>query len=309
MPQACIVIVTRNRKEKATVAIESALAQEGDLEILMIDDASSDGTADHVRQQFPSVRVIRYEQQQGLVVCRTRSASCTTAPVLVSIDDDAVLVGSTVVRDILPLFEDPRVGAVAIPHENHTRDGRVQVWWPPLPDPTQAYVVSSFIGTAYALRRALFLELGGFQNYLFHWGEETEYGQRIIGSGHVVRLANTGLIRHYPDGAGKYTRLTNRYIYRNGILTVWCNAPAVYVLPLWGLLLLRAMLAVARGKGAPLTVLEGLAMGFGAIIGKRRLRRPIALQRYRLWMDIRKRTVMPMTEIVPRLTGQQNTGS
>jgi GT2 family glycosyltransferase len=301
MPEACIVIVTRNRKEKARLAIESALAQQGDNEVLVIDDASSDGTSDYVREHFPAVRVIRYEEQQGYVVCRTRSADAATAPVLVSIDDDALFVGDTVVRDILPIFGDPRVGAVAIPHENHTRDGRVQVWWPPLPDPAKAYVVSSFIGTAYALRRDLFLQIGGFQNYLFHWGEETEYGQRVMGAGYVIRLATSGLIKHYPEGLGKYTRKVNRYIFRNAILTVWLNAPAIYVLPLFALFTLRGFAAIVRRRNDPLTVLEGLGMGFLSIFTAWKLRKPISLSRYRLWIHIRKRTLMPLDEITPEL--------
>lgn len=301
MPEACIVIVTRNRKEKAGRAIESALAQQGDNEVLVIDDASGDGTCDYVREHFPAVRVIRYEEQQGYVVCRTRSAQATTAPVLVSIDDDALFAGDTVVRDVLPIFDDPRVGAVAIPHENHTRDGRVQVWWPPLPDPAKAYVVSSFIGTAYALRRNLFLQIGGFQNYLFHWGEETEYCQRVMGAGRVVRLASSGLIRHYPEGLGKYTRKINRYIFRNAILTIWLNAPAIYVLPLFALVTLRGLADIIRRKNGPLTVLEGLAMGFLSIFSGWKLRKPVTLRRYRLWLYIRKHAPVPLDDLAGKL--------
>src|SRR6266571_3973401 len=74
MPEATVVIVTRNRKEKAKAAIESALAQIGDVEVLVMDDGSTDGTADYVRQQFPQVQLFRSEQQVGYVVHRSDAA-------------------------------------------------------------------------------------------------------------------------------------------------------------------------------------------------------------------------------------------
>jgi GT2 family glycosyltransferase len=301
MPEATVVIVTRNRKEKAQIAIESALAQTGDVEVLVMDDGSTDGTADFVRQHFPQVKLFRSEQQMGYVVHRSDAARHATAPILVSIDDDAIFVGNGVVSEAVRMFDDPRIGAVAIRHENYDVEGKVETFWPPLPNDHDAFVVKSFIGTAYALRRDLFLQLGGFQNYLFHWGEETEYCQRLYGSGHDVRMANSGLVHHFPHAVGKYTRKVNRYVTRNLILIVWLNAPAMYVLPFMIGIVGRSLLDCARHPRRATTILEGLAMGFASIFGGWRLRKPISLRRYQTWMYLRKHVLGRLDDIAERL--------
>lgn len=300
MPEATIVIVTRNRKEIAKAAVESALAQRGDVEVILMDDGSTDNTFEFIKEQFPSVRIYRSEVQEGYIVHRTRSAELALSPVIVSIDDDAVLVGADVIQNTLRMFDDPRIGAVAIPHFNFFVDGSNAPWWPPLPD-GRRYVVSSFIGTAYALRVNIFKQLGGFHNDLFHWGEETEFCQRLYGAGYAVRLANSGLVHHFPHAvAGKYSRKVNRYILRNIILSAWMNAPLLYLFPAIGAALLRAIWRALRGQSA-LASAEGFGMAIAAILRGKSPRRPISSTRYQTWLRIRNRRIVPFDEIIDRL--------
>src|SRR4051812_31096970 len=112
MPLASIVIVTRNRKETAMRAVRSALTQEGDVEVLVIDDGSTDGTAEFIRQQCPAVGVHRYEKHEGYIVQRTRGGQLARGEFLVSIDDDAEFTDPRVVADAVDMFDaDPRIGA------------------------------------------------------------------------------------------------------------------------------------------------------------------------------------------------------
>ena len=70
--KASIVIVTRNRREEALKAISSSLQQEYQpLEVLVYDDASTDGTSDAISERFPQVRLFRSPQRRGLGDPRT----------------------------------------------------------------------------------------------------------------------------------------------------------------------------------------------------------------------------------------------
>ena len=55
---ATVVITTRNRKELLRDAITSTLAQQEQVEIIVMDDASTDGTGEMVRAEFPMVRLV-----------------------------------------------------------------------------------------------------------------------------------------------------------------------------------------------------------------------------------------------------------
>lgn len=53
MPEASVIIATRNRRSEVSRAIESALAQTVDVEVLVTDDGSDDGTEAEVMTSFP----------------------------------------------------------------------------------------------------------------------------------------------------------------------------------------------------------------------------------------------------------------
>ena len=94
-PAASVVITSRNRKDDLLTAIDSCLHQSVPVEILVYDDASTDGSADAVTQKFPSdqfphVRVFRQETPTGYIVLRNRGARDARTNYIISIDDDAV---------------------------------------------------------------------------------------------------------------------------------------------------------------------------------------------------------------------------
>ena len=114
--RASVIIATRNRKEELQIALSSALGQTVRPEVVVIDDGSTDGTAHNVRANFPSVRLERSETSQGYIVQRNRGAHLAKGRILFSIDDDAEFSTPRIVEQTLRDFDDPRIGAVAIPY-------------------------------------------------------------------------------------------------------------------------------------------------------------------------------------------------
>ena len=113
---ATVVITTKNRKEELPPRrLRSALAQTAQPEVLVMDDASTDGTATLVRQEFPQVRLESSEHSLGYIRQRNRAARLANGAVLFSIDDDAVFSSNKVIEQTLRDFDHPCVGAVAIP--------------------------------------------------------------------------------------------------------------------------------------------------------------------------------------------------
>src|SRR5437870_4638425 len=112
---ATIVITTRNRKAELRRAIASSLVQTAPVEILVIDDGSSDRTAEMIQTEYPDARLICHSESKGYIVRRNEAARLASADIIISIDDDAWFSSPNIVSSIIDQFEHPRIAAVAIP--------------------------------------------------------------------------------------------------------------------------------------------------------------------------------------------------
>jgi glycosyltransferase involved in cell wall biosynthesis len=90
-PEVTVVIPTRNRHALLSEhGLLAALSQEGvDAEVVVVDDGSTDGTAERLAQlDEPRLRVIRNDQPQGQGAARNRGIAAARAPWIAFLDDD-----------------------------------------------------------------------------------------------------------------------------------------------------------------------------------------------------------------------------
>lgn len=88
--EVSVVVPTRNRSALLAMALRSVLAQRGvDLEVIVVDEASSDDTPAVVAAfQDPRIRVIRHDTSQGVSVARNRGIAEARAEWVAFLDDD-----------------------------------------------------------------------------------------------------------------------------------------------------------------------------------------------------------------------------
>lgn len=90
MAQVTVIIPTHDRAALLPRALDSALAQEGvDLEVIVADDGSTDGTADVLRRYAadPRVKVLRLPHG-GVCAARNAAAGESRAPLIAFLDSD-----------------------------------------------------------------------------------------------------------------------------------------------------------------------------------------------------------------------------
>lgn len=89
-PQVSVVVPTRNRAPMLRRALRSVLAQEDvDLELLVVDDGSTDATPDLLREQSdPRIVSIRHERSEGVARSRNDGIDRARAGWVAFLDDD-----------------------------------------------------------------------------------------------------------------------------------------------------------------------------------------------------------------------------
>lgn len=299
-PAATVAITTKDRRAELSRALESALTQTADIEVLVIDDGSADGTAEMVAATYPEVRLERSEESLGLIEQRNRAARLARGSIIISIDDDARFRSSRTVEQTLADFDHARIGAVAIPFVD-IRDSteRGSTFRQAAPDPHEAWITSSYIGTAHAVRREVFLKVGGYRGTLRQMAEEPDFCLRMLDAGYVTRLGRADHIEHLESAHRDLPRIVGLG-RRNDLLHAWRNVPLPYLPVRVAKVTLHSILLAARWR-LPAPVLRGLAAGYAAAPRTLLGRRPVARQTYRLDHELRKRGPLPLVLIEPRL--------
>ncbi|MGW5481815.1 bifunctional polysaccharide deacetylase/glycosyltransferase family 2 protein [Streptomyces sp. NPDC004008] len=107
-----VIVPAYNESAGIEAAVRSLLASDHPVEIIVVDDGSTDGTADLVESlHLPGVRVIR-QQNAGKPAALNTGLAAATCDLVVMVDGDTVFEPGTV-RTIVQPFADPRVGAVS----------------------------------------------------------------------------------------------------------------------------------------------------------------------------------------------------
>jgi len=289
---ASVVIPTYNRVSELRRTVISLLRQTVQLEILVMDDGSTNETASMIRDEFPQVHYNQLGNRKGPAFQRNRGVERATTNIVIGVDDDAELVSPHTVEQTLAEFSHPKVGAVAMPYINVREDATI---WQQCPAAGEIYATSSFVGAAHALRRNVFLSLGGYREHLFYYGEESDFCIRMLNAGYIVRLGSADAIHHLESLRREFP-LQDYYGSRNTLLFAYQNAP-IHILPVhW----LASSWKVARWTPDPPRLanrIKGIAHAHKWCFRNRAERDPVSAVTYRLFRRLRKKGALRFSNI------------
>lgn len=294
-PAASLVLATRNRREELRALLVSAREQSVPLEIIVMDDGSSDGTPGMVQQQFPEVRFYQLASARGPAFQRNRGTELASSNIVISLDDDALFISPRTVAQTLEEFDHPRVGAVGIPFINVQQDRAVRQQAPS----SGIHVTDAFVGAAHAVRRDVFLQVGGYREHFFYMGEEGDFCLRMMNAGYVTRLGSADPV-HHLESFRRNLSTADFSGRRNDILFCWHNVP----MPHFPLHLLGTTvngLAFGLRAGRFWKMFEGMASGYMNSLSRWKERQPVSSEIYRLHRSLKKHGPRLLSEIEPRL--------
>lgn len=272
-PRATIVITTRNREEdlyKSLIFLQSSIDMNS-VDALIVDDASDDVSEsywDAYSLGLP-ITMIRNPRRSGYIIHRNIGYASADSDYVFSFDDDSVPVDNDGLRNAIAYLDrHPRVGALSFP--------LVDGFGPFAPDKRKAYRCRSFVGCAHAVRRDLFVRLGGFRTDFVHQGEETEFCYRLWRAGFEVHAFPGCRVFHWATSAARSSARMGYFGPRNRMFAELLHAPRS-ALPLqvlrivgsYAKLSLKTRMPHVHGWG----LLAGLAKGALAMAERRPLSR------------------------------------
>ncbi len=193
-PGISVSVLNHQRRETLRLCLERVLAQDHpSFEVLVVDNASTDGSGVLVEAEFPSVRLISLPRNIGCAA-RNRGVEAARGSVVVTIDNDVLLEDPGALRRIEDLFaERPRLACVNF----RILDGEGRLsrrdWCHPRPpeDADETFATDYVLEGACALRRDAFLEAGGYWEPLFLGHEGLDLALRLLDA--------EGELLYWPD--------------------------------------------------------------------------------------------------------------
>jgi glycosyltransferase involved in cell wall biosynthesis len=111
MPKVSLIIPTHDRPHLLPRAVESARAAGTDVEIIVIDDASIDETAE-VCRNLTNIKYVRVERNQGVAGARNLGIFVSTAKYVAFLDDDDLRLPGSLDIQVRALEASPEAGFV-----------------------------------------------------------------------------------------------------------------------------------------------------------------------------------------------------
>ncbi len=222
--QVTVVIATRNRRSRLLATL-TQLAQLPEVtEIVVADNASSDGTADAVRSRFPQARIMELPRNVG-AFARTLGASIARTEYVAFCDDDTWWTGGSIRAAAETLAEYPDIALVnarVVVDGSGSIDNACRAMARSAPiDGLPGHPILFFQAGAAVIRTKLFLECGGYDRALFIGGEETLLSIELTRRGWRMQYLPSIEVRHAPSPLERDDAVRRCWTIRNRLLVAW----------------------------------------------------------------------------------------
>ena len=234
------------------------------IEIIVVDNASADGTADAVATNFADVKLIRLRRNEG-ACAKNHGLRVAGGELVLLLDDDSYPDARSLQQMCWHFAADASLGAAVFNVE--------------LPDGSRecsAYP-SVVIGCGSGFRRQALLEVGGLPDDFFMQAEEYDLSLRLLDGGWHIRRFDDLLVQHRKTAAARVPTRTTRLDARNNLLLIARRFPRRHVLPFaidW--MRRYAWIASARGKDHRRAFGVGVLQGLGRAVLTRNRRSPVS---------------------------------
>jgi len=189
------------------------------IEILMVDNGSTDDSAGFVRKAFPHVKIIQNSKNRGFAEANNQAARQAGGEYIAFLNNDTKVDSQWLIELLKPIYksrETAASGSKVLSFDGKSLDfvgGMINFEGkgfqegygkPSSGDSYNMYRYLPFVnGGAMMINRRVFLECGGFDGDFFAYYEDVDLGWRLWVLGYKVVFAPASIVYHHHHGTSK----------------------------------------------------------------------------------------------------------
>ncbi len=251
-PLVSIIMLSYNRMQDVLESLaEIANIEYPNLEVVVVDNASTDGTVEAVTERSKewknaageSLRIHLLSLPKNIgVAAYNRGIAHSSGEYLVIIDDDSYP-HSQAIRRMVDVFQvNPQLGVVAFDVRHEDSKASVPV---PSPDnwmggpmkPIEQPYLMSFNGAGCGVRRSVLPVHGLYAENFFLYNNELDAAYRIWDQGYEIQFFKEIVAYHRQSLTNRTSKRAPFFYVRNAFWIAWTHLPLTHMLRVTGLLL------------------------------------------------------------------------
>ncbi len=239
-----IIVVNFNVKEFLKNLLDSIrkASQNFSLEIIVVDNASDDGSVEMIKEKFPEIILIENKSNVGFGKANNQGLKIAKGKFILLINPDTLVAEDTFVKMIDFFSANPDTGMAGCkilnpdgtlqlacrrsfpgPWTAFTKVSGLSTLFPKSKlfakynltylDENQTYEVDAISGSFMMLKKEVYEKIGGFDEQFFMYGEDLDLCYRIQKAGYKIYYVHTTQIIHYKGESTKRSSLDETKIF------------------------------------------------------------------------------------------------
>lgn len=211
-----IVILAYNRCSEVLITLNKLQVTKAQfpypLEIIVVDNASSDGTSGAIKRNYPDVVLVTKTKNNGIAGWNDGFKIARNKYLLV-LDDDSHI-ESGLLGSVNYLEANPKVGILALNVTTGPFLTGAMGW-------KDKQNVAGFFGCGAVIRKHVYDKIGGFAEWLHVYTHEYEYGIRCLDAGYQIQYFKNSNVIHRASASNRSFKRIRIYSTRNEMSIVY----------------------------------------------------------------------------------------
>ncbi len=199
-----IVLVSYNTAALTLACLESLKAADGDKEIWVVDNASTDETVSRIQARFPEIHVIVNEKNRGFAAANNQALPHCTGRYVILLNPDTVVKKDALQKaaDFMDANRPIGLAGAKILNPDGTLQESVSYRYP-----GEKYAsgetagltgnIACVLGAFMIMSKELIVELGGFDEDFFLYGEDQDLAWRVREKGYSIGYIEESEVFHW----------------------------------------------------------------------------------------------------------------